>query len=54
MHPPLKRDNKEEDLDEIERGDEDVFTWGADELHGLLDEEGHTVVFSVMCSYAEL
>ena len=47
-HPPFKRDDEEEDLDEVEGGDEDVFVGGADELHRLLGEEGHVFVNSVV------
>ncbi len=47
VHPPFERDDEAKDLDEVERGDEDVFVWGADKLHRLLCEEGHVLVSSV-------
>lgn len=47
VHPPLEGEDEEEHLDEVEGGDEDVFVGGADELHGLLGEEGHVFVRGV-------
>lgn len=46
--PPFEGDDEEEDLDEVEGGDEDVFVRGADELHRLLREEGHVFVDGVV------
>ena len=47
-HPPLKRDDEAEDLDQIKGRDEDVLVRRADEPHRLLRKERHVLVNSIV------
>ena len=47
VHPPFKRQDQEDHLDEVEGRNEDVFVGRAHELHGFLREERHVFVDGV-------
>ena len=46
--PPFEWDDQAEDLDQVERGNEDVFVGGAHEAKGLLGEESHVFVDGIV------
>ena len=47
-HPPFEWEDKAEDLDEVERGNEDILVGSTDELHCLLGIESHVFVYGVV------